>query len=124
MNLNYIAIGLDYDLYIQKDNELRYEFQQHTNFIGDYFSKAIRKYKYKTDGTFNMVSVELNDIEVKPCSIVPVDVLKVELPFEKNRYEQIKGTSDCSYYLELLEKAFKKASEFKEIPLETLLGIV
>lgn len=124
MNLNYIAIGLDYDLYIQNNNELRYEFQQHTNFIGDYFSKAIRKYKCKTDGTFNMISVELNEFNINPCSVVPVDVLKVELPFEINRYEKIKGTSDCSYYLELLEKGFKKAAEFKEVPLESLLNII
>jgi len=124
MNLYYIHLGLDYDDYIQTNNELRYEFQQHTNFIDDYFSKAIRKHKFKTDGSYKMISVAPTEFEIKPNRIVPMDVLDINLPFEKNRYEQIKGTSDCSYYLELLEKGFKKASEFKEIPLEILLSIV
>jgi hypothetical protein len=125
MNLNYIHLGLDYYDYIESNNELRYEFQQHTNFISDYFSKAIRKYKYKTDGSYKMISVSPTEFEVKPTKSQGFgDVIGVNLPFDRNRYEQIKGTSDCSYYLELLEEGFKKASEFKEIPLETLLSIV
>lgn len=124
MNLNYITLGLDYDLYSVKNNELRYEFQQFTCFIGDYFSKSIRKLKFKTDGTFNMISIELNDIEVKRCSIVPDKVLKVELTFNQNLYESTKGTSDFSYYLEMLEKGFFKAAEFKDIPLESMLYMI
>lgn len=125
MNLYYIHLGLDYYDYIERDNELRYEFQKHTDFIGDYFSKAIRKYKYKTDGTYKMISVSPTEFEIKPTKLQGFgDVIGVNLSFDRNRYEQIKGTSDCSYYLELLEEGFKKASEFKEIPLETLLSIV
>jgi hypothetical protein len=124
MNLYYIHLGLDYYDYIESNNELRYEFQQHTNFIDDYFSKAIRKQKFKTDGSYKMIAVAPTEFEIKPNRIVPMDVLDVNLPFDRNRYEQIKGTSDCSYYLELLEQGFIKASEYKEIPIETLLRIV
>jgi hypothetical protein len=125
MYLNYITIGLDYESYIQNNNELRYEFQQHTNFISDYFSKAIRKCKFKTDGTFNMISVEATEYDIKPTKLVGFgDVIGVDLPFDLTRYKKIKGTSDCNFYLELLEAGFKKASEFKEIPLETLLSII
>jgi len=125
MNLYYIHLGLDYYDYIESNNELRYEFQQHTNFIDDYFSKAIRKHKYRTDGTYNMISVSTTEFELKSTKLQGFgDVIGVNLPFDRNRYEKMKGTEDCSYYLELLEEGFKKASEFKEIPLETLLNII
>jgi hypothetical protein len=124
MTLYYIHLGLSYYDYIESNNELRYEFQQHTNFIDDYFSKKIRKARFKTDGTFNTVSVSPTEFVIKPNSIVPIDVLKVSLPFERSRYEATKGTRDCSYYLELLEQGFIKASDFKPIPLETLLNLI
>ncbi|KXK24134.1 MAG: hypothetical protein UZ12_BCD005002200 [Bacteroidetes bacterium OLB12] len=125
MTLRYIALGLDYDTYIKTDNKLRYQFQLHTRFISNYFSKAIRKYKFDTNGTFNMISISLlpdnGSVETK---ITAINVLETYLPFDQKRYEQIKGTEDCSYYLELLEQGFKKASEFKPIPLDTLLNLI
>jgi len=124
MNLFYIHLGLDYDDYIQTNNKLRYDFQQHTNFIDDYFSKEIRKQKFKTDGTFKMIAIAPTEFEVKSNRIVPMDVLEVNLPFDGNHYQKIKGTTDCSYYLKLLEEGFKKASNFKKIPLETLLNMI
>ncbi len=65
MNLYYIHIGLDYYDYIERNNDLRYEFQKHTNFIDDYFSKAIRKYKFKTDGTYKMIAISPTEFDVK-----------------------------------------------------------
>lgn len=125
MNLNYIHLGLDYYDYIEYNNDLRYEFQKHTNFIGDYFSKAIRKYRYKTDGTYKMISIEPTEFGIKPTRLQGFgDVIGVNLPFDIHRYEKIKGTEDCSYYLELLEQGFKKASEFKLVPLDILLNLI
>jgi hypothetical protein len=125
MYLRYLHLGLDYNDYIENENNLRFEFQQHTNFIDDYFSKAIRKHKYKTDGSYNMISVAATQFEIKPTKLIGFgDVIGVNLPFDRTRYEQIKGTSDCSYYLELLEEGFKKAAEFKEVPLKSLLNII
>lgn len=125
MNLRYIALGLDYDTYIKKDNKLRYEFQCHTRFISNYFSKAIRKYKFDTNGAFNMISITLcPENKLEPTKITGLDVLKTYLPFDQKRYEKIKGTEDSSYYLELLEQGFKKASELKPIPLDTLLNLI
>jgi hypothetical protein len=124
MNLNYIHIGLDYYHYIEKNNKLRYEFQQYTSFICDYFSDSIRKLKFKTDGTFNSISIQLSEKDLKESSIIFDNVLNVELPFDQDRYENSKGSSDFSYYLEMLEKGFHKASEFKDIPLQDLLQII
>lgn len=125
MYLRYLHLGLDYNDYIENENNLRFEFQQHTNFIDDYFSKAIRKHKYKTYGSYNMISVAATQFEIKPTKLIGFgDVIGVNVPFDRTRYEQIKGTSDCSYYLELLEEGFKKAAEFKEVPLISLLNII
>lgn len=125
MTLRYILLGLDYDAYIKTDNKLRSEFQYHTRFISNYFSKAIRKYKFDTNGIFNMISIALlPENNLKPTKISGADVLKTYLPFDSKRYEQIKETKDCGYYLELLEQGFKKASEFKPIPLDTLLTLI
>ncbi|MBF0598289.1 hypothetical protein [Faecalibacter rhinopitheci] len=125
MTLRYILLGLDYDTYIKNDNELRIQFQYHTRFISNYLSKAIRKYKFDTNGIFNMISIALlPDNKKEKTKITATNVLETYLPFDENRYEQIKGTEDCSYYLELLEQGFKKVSEFKSIPLDTLLSLI
>lgn len=125
MNLRYIALGLDYDTYINSNNELRYQFQLHTWFISNYFSKKIRKYRFDTKGVFNMISIALlPENKMKPTRITSGDVLETYLTFDQKRYEQIKGTEDYSYYLELLEQGFIKASKFKSIPLDTLLKLI
>lgn len=125
MTLRYISIGLDYDYYIQENNKLRYEFKTHTRFISNYFSRAIRKVKFDTDNLFNMISISLLPKTIlKQTDIKSNDVLKAYLPFNQERYEKIKGTEDCKYYLEVLEEGLKKASEFKPIPLEELLNLI
>ncbi|UKB82728.1 hypothetical protein LF887_17135 [Chryseobacterium sp. MEBOG06] len=125
MTLRYIAIGLDYDYYKQENNKLRYEFQTHTRFISNYFSRAIRKVKFDTGNEFNMISISLlPETILKQTDIKSNDVLKAYLPFDQKRYEKIKGTEDCGYYLEILEKGVKKASEFKPIPLDELLNLI
>lgn len=124
MNLYYINLGLDYEKYINTNNDLRFEFQQRTNYINDYFSKAVRKLKYKTDGTFNMIAVSLTEFEVEASFIAPLNVLKVYFPFDKTSYETAKTLNDCDYYLSFLEKGFEKASKLKPIPLAELLDLI
>ena len=122
MNLRYIAITLNSET--GYDIDYRYEFKLHTRFISNYLSKEIRKYKFETDGTFNMISVEPTPNKLEECKVVPVDALKVGVPFDKKHYEQIKGTADCEYYLKLLEEGFRKASKCKDVPLDTLLKLI
>jgi hypothetical protein len=122
MNLWYVNIWLNPETGF--DDDYRYEFTLHTRFISNYLSKQIRKYRFNTDGAFNMISVEPTTNEIKECKIVPVAALTVDVPFSKEHYEQIKGTADCEYYLELLEEGFKKAAKFKEVPLDTLLNLI
>ena len=116
MILYYFNLGLEYDKYIKNENELRYDFLLRTRFISNYFSKKLRRLRFKTDGSFNMVTISLHEDKIKKPTIVPTDVLNLQLPFDRNRYLRIRGTSDFSYYLGLLELGFKKASKFKQLP--------
>ncbi|GEN69911.1 hypothetical protein [Chryseobacterium rhizosphaerae] len=124
MNLRYIALGLDYDYYSKMNNELRYEFQLHTRYISNYLSKEIRKHKFQTDGTFNMLSISLLPDKIKDTKIVALDVLETYLLFDKSKYEKIKGSDKCDYYLELFEEGFKKANKFKSVPVDVLLSLL
>jgi hypothetical protein len=121
MRLWYIAVGLDRGYF---DTEYSYEFKLHTRFISNYLSKGIRKFKFETDGTFNMVSVKVTPQRPRECALVPIDVLEAEVSFDQARYEKIKKTTDCEYYLERLEEGFRKASKCKEIPLQILLDLI
>ncbi|MCQ4142566.1 hypothetical protein [Chryseobacterium sp. EO14] len=124
MTLYYISIGLDYDKYSKNENKYRYDFQLRTRFISNFFSKAVRKLRFKTDGTFNMISIALHEGKIKQPSISLIDVLKVELPFDRILYEKVKDTQACNFYLDLLEEGFKNASKFKAIPLDELLLLI
>jgi hypothetical protein len=124
MTLFYINFGLDYDEYIMEENELRYGFQLHTRFISNYLSKEIRKIRFKTDGSFNMLSISLTESSINPCRIVPFAVLDVQLQFDRTKYFKIIGTNDSNYYLDLIEKGVETAHDFKTIPYKELIQIV
>ena len=121
MNLRYISLILSND--IEPDTVACYIFKCHVRFICNFMSKAVRKYKYETDGTYNMISI------VAGGSCEPYqgsnDYIEVSVPFVPERYEAVKGTDDVGYYLELLTEGFKIASQFKGIPMslfENILG--
>jgi hypothetical protein len=124
MTLYYLHLGLDYDKYIENENELRYDFQLRTGFISNYFSKKLRKLRFATDGSFNMVSISLQEDVIDKPLIVPISVLKVPISFDRERYLSIRETSDFNYYIELLKLGFIKASEFKQLPVTEFLGIL
>jgi len=107
LQLKYISLNLDRKVF---GNEYGYDFLLHTRYICNYFSKAIRKYKYETDGTFNMISIDGSD-NIGTPKIVPMSALKITLEFSKEKYAEIRGTAACDYYLELLETGFKQISK-------------
>lgn len=124
MNLRYINIGLDYDTYIEKNNDLRYSFQLSTRFISNFLSREIRKFKFQTDGTFNMISVSLLEERLMDTRIVASNVLECYVLFDPSKYNNVKGTNNCKYYLDLYKEGFIKASEFKSVPLDLLLKLL
>ena len=128
MKLFYIALGID-DMSLGiagKRPRIAYasEFGYRTNFISNFLSRQIRKAHFETDGTFRMLCVKVTQDEPRRCAIVPDRVLEAQVSFDRERYDRIKGTSDFEYYLEILGQGFRKAADFKEIPLDTLIGII
>ena len=124
MTLYYISLGLDYDEYISQENELRYDFQLRTRFISNYLSKNIRKIKFKTDNTFNMLSISLSESKPISKSLVYSNVLDITLPFNRDKYFEAKENSNFEFYLNYFTEGFKIASEFKKIPLENLMQLI
>jgi hypothetical protein len=122
MNLWYINIWLNPET--GYDTDYRYAFLLRTRFISNYLSKQIRKRRFKTDGTFHMISVDPTPHEPKECRIVPDRSLNAEVHFDKDRYEKAKDTGDFEYYLELFETGFSKASKWKDVPLDSLLSLI
>jgi hypothetical protein len=121
MNLKYINIWLNPET--GYDDDYRYEFTLHTRFICHYLSIKIRRLKIISDGSFNMISIEPNPQNINTCVIGGIDALRVFIPFNKKKYDDLKN-DNCSYYLELFEEGFRKSSMFKKIPLESLLDIL
>jgi hypothetical protein len=124
MNLTYILLGLNYDEYIINNNNLRFEFQKKVDFINDYLSKNVRKLRFKTDGTFNMISISLTEIEPSSTGLEAMNILNVFLPFDKNLVLYSDGIKFNNYCMRLLEIGFKKAALFKKIPLNDLLEVI
>ena len=125
MNLRNILIGLEYNTYVKIDNEFRYEFYLRVAYISNYFSREIRKYKFKTDGSYNTIAIDLIEPEIRVLNytkIVPFNVLSVEIPFNRSIYNEQKN--NCNYYLNFFKEGFIKASKFKPIPLEFLLDLI
>lgn len=122
MNLRYINLWIDPSS--GYDDDYRYEFKLHTRFINHFLSIRIRKEKFETDGSFNMISVApIPDYKCE-IGIVPLDALRVTVPFDKSKYEKIKNTEKHEYYLELLERGFEDASKIKSIPYSTLMKLL
>jgi len=122
MNLRYIALFFgDVSEY---EVAFKSEFLYHVCFLNNFLSKEIRKLKYRTDGTFKMIAVNPTPDSPGPSRIMPEDALVVEIDFDRERYESIKGTDDCNYYLELFDTGFRKAAESKDIPIHELLDLL
>ena len=116
MNLRYIIIRLDETI---GDRQYRSWFSFHTRFICNYLSKEIRKFRFVTDGTFKMISINVGG---KHSPRIGVNqVLDVSVPFNQNEYESIKGTNCSKYYIELFKLGFHEACTFKTIPISELL---
>ena len=121
MNLRYISIGPDID---RTSNEERYDFELRTRFISNYLSRRVRELRFKTDGTFNQIHVSLVEDCPGPTAIRGLDALQVQIKYDRDRYKVIKGKPGCDYYLPLFRDGFRKAADFKHIPLDDLLGLL
>lgn len=128
MKLRYVALNIDHPIYSGfTDEQFIFEFNKNTEFIRNYISKAIRKYHYETDGTFNMLLVNLCTGD-GGCKILKVfstlDIRLVVLPDEVEKYLKMTDpVAKYEYYLSLLERGYRQAKTFKPLPINELLEI-
>ena len=90
----------------------------------NYLSRKVRLLHFETDGTFKMISIDLGGTSI--IDIVPFDVLKVCLPFNKEEYDKldVKNILVLQNWLERIRKevtnkvlSIKRISEFLNFPI-------
>lgn len=119
MKLRYINLQLDRSVY---DLDYVSEFCYRARFMCNYLSRKVRLLHFETDGTFNMISINLGG--TSEIDIVPLDVLQVCLPFNKEEYEKLEDKDRAIFFESMFKEGFKRAVTFKSIPLEGLYGIL
>lgn len=128
MKLRYVALNIEPRQYSGFFNEqFIFEFNKSTEFIRNYISKAIRKFNYQTDGTFNMLLINPCE-ENGGCNILRafsiLQIRLVVLPDEVESYLKMTDlTAKYEYYLSLLERGYQQANIFRPIPIKELLAI-
>lgn len=119
MKLRYIALHMNDSSGYQ--DPFRDNFNLHSRFISNYMSVQVRKLKYDTDDSFNMISVIPSIFIDTPCRIVADKVLRAKMLFNKEKYELMDEFTKYEYYLQLLEEGYHICSQCKSIPLDELL---
>ncbi len=96
-------------------------FADHVYFIGYYLYLRSKKLKFETDGTYNMILIEVGGVSSPKVELSELfKVIRVYIPFDFERY--INGTQQerYSYYLELFKEGLTVAANFRPIPLDEL----
>lgn len=105
-----------------------YKFDFNCRFICNYLSKEVRKLKIIGDGSYKMISVALSNAPSE-CKITYgvdyPDVLHISLQIseeEQIRYNNMVCLNDrYEFYLQLLEKGYRFASQHISVPVEDLI---
>lgn len=121
MTIRYISLHIDFDSCINESISSKFNLQ--SRFICNFLSTNIKKLKFQTDGTFNMISITpSNDIKYL-CRIVGEKSLQARVSFDEEAFQTMNELETFEYYLKLLEEGYKICNSFKDIPLEYLLKL-
>ena len=96
-------------------------FVYHIYFIRYYLHLCLKKLKFETDGTYNMIAIEVGGVTSPTVKLKEFfKVINVSIPFDFERYEKGTQQQRYSYYMELFEEGLTVASEFRPVPLKEL----
>lgn len=123
MKLYHFELLLDYDSFSALDNELRYDFQCHVDFISHYITKAIRRHKIETGDCKGLYITLLPEGVMKLHNKVD-NLLCVYFPFNLEDYQKAKHNMDFTYYLDIIRRGMYKFSEIQNVPVTEMLDIV
>ena len=121
MILRYVAIFMGYNSGFE--NTFTYQFDYNTRFINNFLSTRIRKSKFLTDSTFNMISVVPSINRMVACKVMGEKALTANIPFVREKYEEMQKLERYEYYLQLLEEGYGVCFKYKEIPIDDLLRL-
>lgn len=119
MKLRYINLQLDRSVY---DLDYVSEFRYRARFMSNYLSRKVRLLHFETDGTFNMISINLGG--TSEIDIVGLDAPQVSLPFNKEEYDKLDDKDRIIYFASKFKEGFRLAATYKSIPLDGLYGIL
>jgi hypothetical protein len=125
MKVRYIALVVEW--HSKQDREFEGIFNAHTEFICDYLSLAIRKFKIETNG-FNMVCISL-DAELERVWYSDVSkYVEVLLPFsedDKKKYLNMSNAVDrYEFYIQKILYGYKLAYKYGDLQIDKLEGII
>ena len=107
-------------------DEFDSKFNYNTWFISNYLSLHVRKLHIPTDGPYNMFYCNITK-EEESVKIMSTSSLNVKIHVEKEEIDkylnQSTETRRYEYYLTLLERGYKLASLFRNIPVDVFLSI-
>ena len=96
-------------------------FVYHIYFIRYYLHLCLKKLKFETDGTYNMIAIKVGGVTSPTVKLEEFfKVVNVSIPFDFERYEKGTQQQRYSYYMELFEEGLTVASEFRPVPLKEL----
>jgi hypothetical protein len=121
MILKYVSLHINSESGYSE--EFRRNFNSHCRFICHYVSIGIRKLKFITDGTFNMISVVPTSEPTIEFKTIADNVLRANVTLNSTLYRKLTGKEKFEYFLNLLEEGYSICAKYKKIPLSDLLQI-
>ncbi len=116
MLLNDVSLYLDYEYPRSLVNLLSLQ----ARCVGHFLRRRLKEAKFCSNG-FRMIAVIGIEEPAPEAAIVPDRALGVEVYFDQQRFERLKGDELQEYFIELLEEGFRKAARSHDIPLDLLL---
>ena len=108
------------------DDNFFIAFIDNANFVCNFLSKRIRSFHISTDGTYNMINVNITN-GPDSCQIKSVNSLYVDIHVTDEEIKSYLNTKRpelrYQYYLLLLEKGYRVAAKLKPIPIDILLSL-
>lgn len=122
-----ILCATDSQSFVNRTGE---RFGDNAEFISSYITKAVRKLHFKTDETFNILAIQPSfDGGAFKLTRYPYPTAEVFVPITVTEWKDyLSTTPDQSvaryeFALSVLERGYRIASKYKDIPVDALLGI-
>lgn len=119
MYLNHFQLIMEDD---KRDRTYRSHFTYNTYVIRYCLSTQLRKLKFETDGTFDVINIIVGAVKPPYVEIPWYKALNIYIPFNFDLYDNADEAERCRYYVDWVRKGLEIARDNKNIPFEELMG--